>query len=69
MWCSTGCVCFVQEPTAITAMELSTKQVKKLFSHVIICTKVVDKVASPRETKKGNWWAFKETLVSKNKYI
>lgn len=25
------CVCFVQEPTPITAMELSTKQVKIRF--------------------------------------
>ncbi len=25
------CICFVQEPTPITAMELSTKQVKTCF--------------------------------------
>lgn len=42
---------------------------KNLFSHIITYPKVADKVTSPRKAKSENVWAFKQTLISKNRDI
>ena len=54
-------VCFEQEPTPITAMELSTKQVKTFFQHIIIYPEAVDRARSE------SFWAFRQTLRYENK--
>lgn len=51
-WCENICVCSVQEPTPITAMELSTKQVRMAFSTRRLCRNVLTKQQGQGKQKK-----------------
>lgn len=58
-----GFICFVQEPTPITAMELSTKQVKTCFLTLQLIQKLLTRVKVHVKQKSEKFSVFKHTLL------